>query len=284
MSSNPNSARTIVVVVAALAAAAGVGYLIGQGHGPAPAPVAGAAAPVAAAVPDPAAPGAPVTAPAAPPAAASAAAPATRYEPGQRSTRSAAPAEPVAAIPSPEPAAAPAPAPAPPLVVPDGTRVELRLSTPVSSQTATVGQAVAAEIDAPVVVGGRTAIPAGTSVSGRVTEVHALKKVGGRAHLAFTFDTLEIGGRSVPIEASFARTGKSETGKDAATIAAGAVVGTVLGNQSKHNDRGKVLGGLLGAGVGTAIAAATPGEKIELAAGTRLELTLRGDVEIPPAD
>ena len=184
-----------------------------------------------------------------------------------------------AAAPNPEPEPAPEPAEVT-VVVPAGTKIRLRLLEGVSSQTAAVGQAVDAEVGAPLAAEGVTAIPAGARVHGRVTEAHALKKVGGRARLALAFDSIVVAGRTVPIEAAFAREGKSETGKDAATIAAGAVVGTVLGNQSRHNDRGKVIGGLLGAGVGTAIAASTEGEKIELGPGAELELTLRADVPV----
>jgi hypothetical protein len=279
--SSGSSARNLALVIAGVAVALGAGYWIGQSRGSAP-PAVGAAAPVPTPVP------AAAPAPPAPLAPAQAAEAAPRQEPAQRTwrpgRREVGPPPPAAepAAPSAEPT--PAPQPAPPLVVPAGTRVQLRLITPVSSQSAAVGEAVEAEIDAPVAVGGRTAIPPGARLSGHVTEVHALRKIGGKAHLAFTFDTLDVGGRSLPVEAAFARTGKSETGKDTATIAAGAVVGTVLGNQSRHNDRGKLIGGLIGAGVGAAIAAATPGETIELPAGTRLELTLRGQVEVRPGD
>jgi hypothetical protein len=61
----------------------------------------------------------------------------------------------------------------------------------------------------------------------------------------------------VPVALHFAREGRSETGRDAATIAAGAAIGIILGNQSKKNDRGKAIGGVLGVAAGTGIAAAT---------------------------
>lgn len=169
------------------------------------------------------------------------------------------------------------------LVVPAGTKIDLALAGGVSSQTATVGQAVTAALAAPLSVDGRTAVPAGAVVTGRVTEVSALRRVGGRAHLALAFDAIEVDGRQVPIEAYWARSGRSETGKDAATIAAGAVLGTVLGNQAKKNDRGKIVGGVVGAGIGTAIAASTHGDAVTLGPGAGLELTLRGDVEVTVA-
>jgi hypothetical protein len=179
------------------------------------------------------------------------------------------------------PAAAPAPAAEPaPIEVPAGTKIELVLGTAVSSQSAAVGDEIRAELAAPIRVDGEIAVPSGTRVVGRVTEAKALAKVGGRARLALAFESIELDGRTVPIAAYFAREGKSETGKDAATIAAGAAVGTVLGNQAKKNDRGKVIGAILGAGVGTAIAAKTEGETIELPAGARLELTLRDAVTV----
>ena len=166
------------------------------------------------------------------------------------------------------------------MTVPDGTQLSLALTAPLSSQTAQVGDAVEAELTESVAVGGRVALPAGTRLSGRVTEAHALAKIGGQARLSFSLDTAVVDGREVPIAAHFARVGKSETGKDAATIAAGAAIGIILGNQSKHNDRGKVIGGVLGGAAGTGVAAATKGETIELPAGTGLRLTLRGAVTV----
>lgn len=184
--------------------------------------------------------------------------------------------------PDPEPEPEPAPRPREPLrlTVPAGVQITLALTAPVSSQTARVGDAVTAELTEAVEVDGRVALPAGTRLAGRVTEAVALRRVGGQAKLALSFESLRVGGAEVPIAAHFAREGKSETGKDAATIAAGAAIGIILGNQAKKNDRGKVIGGVVGAAAGTAAAAATEGETIELPAGTELRLTLRGDVTV----
>lgn len=267
--SNDRALRTAIFALTALAAAAGAGYLVGRtGDEAAPAapgrpPVTAAASPATGAAP-----------------AAPAAVPAAQRDPA-RPHRVAPPAAPA---PGPESDAAGA-EPTPPrvetsMVVPAGTKILLRLETGVSSQTAAIGDPVRAQVAEAVVVDGTTAIPAGALAYGRVSDAHAIRKIGGQARLAIAFESVAVSGRTVAIQAAFAREGKSETGKDAATIAAGAAVGTVLGNQAKHNDRGKVLGGLIGAGVGTAIAASTPGETIELGAGTTLRLTLRSDAEV----
>jgi hypothetical protein len=164
--------------------------------------------------------------------------------------------------------------------IPSGTRLALRAVSPLSSQTAQAGQSVAFELAEPVVVDGRTLLPAGSRVAGRVTQAVALKKVGGQASLAIGFDSVELATGAVGIDAAWARAGKKETGKDAATIAGGAAVGAVIGNQAKHNDRGKLIGAILGAAAGTAVAASTPGEKVEIPAGALLEVTLRQPAQV----
>lgn len=165
-------------------------------------------------------------------------------------------------------------------VVPEGTKIAVRLSTSLSSQTSGVGDRVVGVIDADVLVGETTVIPAGSTVYGTVTSVHPLPKIGGRASLAFNFDRLETrDGKDYPIAAMFARTGPSETAKDTSTIIAGAIIGAVAGHQV-DDDQGRAVGGLAGAGIGTAIAAATDGKAITLPEGTRLRLTLRIPVPI----
>jgi hypothetical protein len=254
------SSRNLFLALAAVAAALGAGYLVGRDEARVPVAgpeVADAAAPVAGQpAAEPAAAEVEVEAPAAAPRAPEGPVPGSRRRvtspPESPVTPPVAPVEVEPADEAVEPRVA-----ARELLVPEGTTIQLRLADGVSSESAQVGDVVRAELAAPVTVGGELAIPAGATVIGHVTEAHALKKIGGRARLALAFEAVEVAGREVPIEAYFAREGRSETGKDAATIAAGAAIGTVLGNQSKRNDRGKVLGGLLGAGVGTAVAAST---------------------------
>jgi hypothetical protein len=167
-----------------------------------------------------------------------------------------------------------------PVTIPRSTPIVLDLLSPASSQTSQVGDEVVAELVVPIRVGGEVVVAAGTRVTGRVSEAQALRKVGGKSILALTFDRLESGDGGAAIAAGFRREGKSETGKDAATIAAGAAIGTILGNQARRNDRGKLIGAVVGAAAGTAVASKTEGETIELPSGARLELTLQTDVEV----
>ncbi len=166
------------------------------------------------------------------------------------------------------------------VVVPEGTKITIRLTTPVSSQSSRVGDAVVGVIGEDVVIGESTAIPAGSTVRGTITTAHPLPKIGGRASLAFTFERLETpDGRDYPISAMFARTGPSETAKDTTTIIAGAILGAVAGHQV-DDDQGRAVGGLAGAGIGTAIAASTDGKPVELSENTVIRLTLRMPVPV----
>lgn len=124
---------------------------------------------------------------------------------------------------------------------------------------------------------GIAVIPAGSVVVGSVTEAVPLKKIGGQAKLALEFNKLELtSGRSAPIDASFAEQGKSETGKDAATIGGAAAGGALLGRILSKNDKtkGTVLGAIVGAAAGTAVASKTKGQEVEIPAGTVITLKL----------
>lgn len=170
------------------------------------------------------------------------------------------------------------PEPAPtPITVPAGTSFSAELTSSLSSETSQVGEPFSARLSSPLSVGGQVAVPAGSTVSGRVTEAKGLKKIGGRARLSLAFESVTLpDGSSSPLAASLTQVGKSETKKDAATIggstAAGAILGRVIGGGDK--DERTAIGAVVGGAVGTAVAAKTKGETIELPAGTVLTLAL----------
>src|SRR5262245_49412933 len=102
--------------------------------------------------------------------------------------------------------------------VPGGTSLQVELLDDLSSANNSQGDAVSARVAQDVTVGGKVVIPAGSTVSGTVTEARGLKAIGGRALLSVRFDSVDLPTGSAPIQASFSRQGKSETKKDAATI------------------------------------------------------------------
>lgn len=209
---------------------------------------------------------------------------ARRQEEEARAERQAAapPAPPPAPVADPEPAYSEPPPP--PEVrrvsvsLPVGTSLDVELLDTVSSATSQAGDTFRSRLTAAARdAEGRLVLPAGTEVLGMVTEAVPLKKVGGKAMLGLRFtDVVLPDGETAPLTASLLEQGKSETGRDAATIGGAAAGGAILGRILDRGDkkRGTVLGAILGAAAGTAIASKTEGEEVEMPAGSVLRLWL----------
>ena len=166
--------------------------------------------------------------------------------------------------------------------VPAGTALAVRFLDGLSSETSAVGETVRAEVARPVRVGGVETIPDGSTLLGEVTAARP-PKIGGRAALAVSFHTLQLpSGETADIAAGASWAGKSEKGKDAATIAGGVIGGAILGHQV-DGDQGKILGGILGGAAGTAIAHGTHGRPLIVPAGSIIEMKLANPVQVEVA-
>ncbi len=180
------------------------------------------------------------------------------------------------------PAAVVAPAPAKPIVVPAGTQISIGLSSNVSTKTATIGDSVDARLASDLVIDGRRAILAGAPVRGRVTDVvSGSKRIGGTPTLAMNFDGIELeDGTTVPIRGQLVQQAKSDTGRDTAKIVGGTAAGAIIGHQV-DDDKGKVIGGILGGAAG-AIAARKTGGEIDVPAGTVMAFVVDAPFEVRP--
>jgi type IV secretory pathway VirB10-like protein len=155
-----------------------------------------------------------------------------------------------------------------------GTPVTVALSSDLSSKTARPGDSFEATVASNVMVNGRVVVPAGTRVTGNITEViSGSNSIGAVPALGLKFNQLELeDGQIIPITGELMEQGPSEKVRDTAKILGGAAAGAVLGHQIKSNNRGKVIGGLLGGAVG-AIAAKNTGTEVQLASGSTVTLT-----------
>jgi hypothetical protein len=182
------------------------------------------------------------------------------------------------------PPAARPPAPPPSTVtLPAGTMIDLEMVDSVSSSASAVGDAASARIVQDVVVDGAVVVPAGSVLSGTVTEANPANRFAGIASLALHFDWLETpAGQRIPVDATFRAEKRGEKKKDAATIGGAAVGGAILGRILKDKDRaeGTKEGAIAGAVIGTAIAGATKGQDVEMAAGTPVQVELTVPVTV----
>lgn len=149
-----------------------------------------------------------------------------------------------------------------PIIVPAGTQLSVSLTSEITTKTARVGDPVDARLASDLVMNGRTALHAGAPVHGTVTQVvSGSAKIGGVPTLALAFDRLDLGnGKTVPISGRIVQQGKSETATDTAKIVGGAAVGAIIGHQIEDDDKGTVIGGVLGGAAGAFGAHKTGGE------------------------
>ncbi|UCF66930.1 MAG: glycine zipper 2TM domain-containing protein [Acidobacteriota bacterium] len=169
------------------------------------------------------------------------------------------------------------------VTVPAATEMDVEFNSRLSSETSQVGDPFVARVTRDLFAEGALAIPAGSEVLGEVSEVVPSKKIGGTAQLALHFKQLRLpSGDITNVNATFAEAGKSQGGKDAATIGGAAAGGALLGRLLKKSDKSKgtLIGAVLGAAVGTAIAAKNPGDPVEIEAGAVVALRLDDPVEI----
>ncbi|HEY7753161.1 MAG TPA: glycine zipper 2TM domain-containing protein [Steroidobacteraceae bacterium] len=184
-------------------------------------------------------------------------------------------------------ATAPAPAPKPvasgpkQYTVPAGTSLSVELPAAISTKTARVGDRVSAYLTSDLVVDGKVIAKAGALLQGSVSSVvSGSKKIGGTPELGLTFDNLTLAdGSDALVRGSVTQVAaKSDTARDTAKIAGGALAGAVIGHQV-DSDKGKIIGGILGAAAGAAAAKKT-GTEVELPAGTVLGFTLNAPVNV----
>ncbi len=163
--------------------------------------------------------------------------------------------------------------------LPEGTKLQLELESPVSSETSKVEDPVEARVDEPILVNGVEVVPAGSRVTGEVTTAVPAGKVKGRASLGITFSRIAAAGDTYPIAAQFAMTAPSTKKDDAAKIgipaAGGAIIGAIIGGK-----KGAAVGAAVGGGAGTAAVLMTEGKDVALGTGARLAVTLTQPVEI----
>lgn len=174
------------------------------------------------------------------------------------------------------------------LQVPSGTKLPLVLHNAISTRTAHTGDSVYLETLFPILVGERIVIPAGSYVSGEVTELKRGKS-HGQAEIAIKLDNLILpNGYQAQFDAipSDAGTGGKETvdreGKiqadkntagDAKTVVEGTAVGAGVGGIVARSATGAGVGAGLGAVAGL-ITAHFNKPDVELPRGTTLDVVL----------
>jgi hypothetical protein len=184
---------------------------------------------------------------------------------------------------TPETKAAAAPAPEyREVIVPAGTVLPLDLKTTVGSDTSHVEDPVRATLRRAITIDGLQALPAGTAVTGHVTEAARSARVKGRGRIAFRFNQIDLpgdGGRMAIQTGTVARVAPATKKQDAAKIGAGAAGGAIVGGLMGGGD-GAAKGAAIGGGAGTAVVLSTRGKEVRLGEGADLSVKLTAPLSV----
>ena len=185
----------------------------------------------------------------------------------------------------PAPTAPPAPAEKPkpkPIVVPAGTVLTVRTSQALSSKNSQSGQTFLAELAQPLSVGGRSALPAGSTVSGTVVTAKAKGKVKGEGQLDLTLTSVSVAGHTYQIQTNvLSSTVKGKGKRTAATTGGGAAGGALIGGIA-GGGKGAAIGAGVGAAAGFIGGSMTGNKQIEIPAESALSFTLAEPLTLPP--
>jgi hypothetical protein len=179
---------------------------------------------------------------------------------------------------------------APKIMVPSGTHIPLVLHNAISTRSAKPGDPVYFETLYPVMIDGKVVIPAGSYVSGEVTESKRPGRVKGRGELAIKMTNMILpnayqvnlnatptgagtgGGETTNSEGVIV--GDSDKKDDAATIAKTTAAGAGIGGIAARTPAGAGIGAAAGAAVGLAAVLLTRGPDAELPRGSTVEAVI----------
>ncbi|MEK6324018.1 MAG: peptidoglycan-binding protein [Acidobacteriota bacterium] len=166
--------------------------------------------------------------------------------------------------------------------LPSDTVISVQINGTLSSRTARVGDKFTATVTVPVYVDGRTVIPAGSIVEGRVTQVTPAKRMNRSGTIGIDFDALVFpNGTAISLVGSLtsddpetrrriddeSRVSGESNKRPSVFIGGGGAIGAVLGGIA-GGGKGAVLGGVVGAGAGVASILLSKGEEAQVPSGT----------------
>lgn len=166
------------------------------------------------------------------------------------------------------------------ITIPEGSPFEVTLDETLASNRSHAGDLFAASLSEPIVQDGKTIIPAGAHVAGRVVDAKDAGRLHVPARLSVALSSVEVDGKAYDIDTGTIReTGQNHNKRNLGFIGGGAAGGAIIGALA-GGGKGALIGSAIGAGAGTAGAAATGKKDVSLPAETRLRFYLLRSVTV----
>ncbi|MCU1322425.1 MAG: hypothetical protein JWM43_2074 [Acidobacteriaceae bacterium] len=186
--------------------------------------------------------------------------------------------------PTPAPVAVAPPPPPPPafrnVTLSSGSTIPVRITQTLDSATTQQGETFAGVVATDVIIDGLVAIPQGTPITGRVSEVHEAAHFKGSSLLTVELTNINRKGERIPVTTEpFTKEGAGRGKNTAAKVGGGAAVGAILGGifgGGKGAAIGAASGGALGAGANTV----TKGQQVQIPSETLIRFRLSNSVAI----
>ena len=218
-------------------------------------------------------------------------APATQPNQAAPGPQAGAPATAPAAEPT--PAAAPAPAPVaeqapppppapPPIVIPAGTNATVRMGETLGSKTAQDGQTFTGVLANGIASKGKVVIPAGSGVTGVVSDAKSAGRFKGEAIIAIRLTSINIHGVPTNVGTDEYCVTQKGKGKRTAVVIGGSAAGGALIGGLAGGGKGAAIGALVGAGAGTAGAAFTGNKELTIPAESAVSFKTTTKITLEP--
>jgi hypothetical protein len=171
---------------------------------------------------------------------------------------------------------------------PGGTSFTVRFDNQISTRYASEGTTFTTTLANAITDDqGRTVVPAGATVRGRVTRAVASGGGMGRdAALSVTLTSISYGGERYPIDVSMVdapnvvRRSRQGRGQTAATVAGGAALGGIAGRVIGRDRRSTAIGAAVGAAAGTGVVVGTHDIDAVILSGSTATVRLDGPVTV----
>lgn len=169
--------------------------------------------------------------------------------------------------------------------LPAGTRIRLKLDAEINSKVASRNDTFLAVITQPVKVRDAIALPAGTVVEGRVSDVTHAASGGRDGKLDLVFETLKLSNTTRRLDGFMVTPVTSHSSKtfSVLSIFGGTAIGASAGAAS-GSSKGTLIGAGIGAAAGSVLALVRKGKEVRIKKGEEFEIELKSEVVLPVLD